>query len=198
VGEPRQADFDLSRVHVLDVCGRTIIPQVLFVFSIILGFHCRMRLRAMAWPGGSGARRMTRNRSSLSNSEERSSENAIGDDAGENSNSSSAEDVRRNRPNVRRYVRSSTAKRDWAVGDIHERFLRAVDQLGGQDSKQICRSTCAFILEFVCVLLSRDNSFGGSLLNWRGKTQSDYQFAFLFNVGRVNCKQHEKLHKKLH
>lgn len=69
--------------------------------------------------------------SSLSNSEEKSSENVVD----EENSISSVEDVRRNRPNVRRYVQSSTAKRDWAIGDIHERFVRAVDQLGGQDSK---------------------------------------------------------------
>lgn len=84
----------------------------------------------MALPSSNAIRRTTR-RSTLPYSEVRRSRNAI--DA-ENS-SSSAEDVRRNRPNVRQYVRTGTEKRDWTIGDIHDRFVNAVDQLGGADSK---------------------------------------------------------------
>lgn len=120
-----------------------------FFIPLLLGFDCYMpEPIRMALPDSS-SRRTTR-RSYYS--EERSSRNAIN---AENS-SSSAEDVRRNRPNVRRYVRTTTEKRDWTIGDIHQRFVRAVDQLGGQDSKWIC----TYFLEFVnssIPLLEREN-----------------------------------------
>lgn len=83
----------------------------------------------MAWPGDSNERRVTR-RSTLPYSEA-GNRNAVDE---ETHSSSSSEDVRPNRPNVRRYVRSSTEKRDWTIGDIHHRFVLAVNQLGGQYS----------------------------------------------------------------
>lgn len=81
----------------------------------------------MAW-SGYNARRTTRRSTQHHYSEEQRNRNST--TTGENS-SSSVEDVRLNRPRVRRYVRTSTEKRDWTSGDIHQQFVVAVEQLGG-------------------------------------------------------------------
>lgn len=85
----------------------------------------------MAW-SGYNARRTTRRSTQHHYSEEQRNRNST--TTGENS-SSSVEDVRLNRPRVRRYVRTSTEKRDWTSGDIHQQFVVAVEQLGGPNSK---------------------------------------------------------------
>lgn len=47
-------------------------------------------------------------------------------------------EFKRDRFNVRPYVRSSTQKLKWTV-ELHQSFMRAVNKLGGKDSK-FCRT----------------------------------------------------------
>ena len=53
----------------------------------------------------------------------------------------SVAEFKRDRSNVRPYVRSSTHKLKW-TGELHQSFMRAVTLLGGKDSKFCCTQAC--------------------------------------------------------
>jgi hypothetical protein len=53
----------------------------------------------------------------------------------------SVAEFKRDRSNVRPYVRSSTHKLKW-TRELHLSFMRAVNRLGGKDSKFCCTHAC--------------------------------------------------------
>lgn len=65
----------------------------------------------------------------------------------------SVAEFRRERGNVRSYVRSSSHKLKW-TRELHQTFMRAVARLGGKDSKFCCTSFLFSALKILEPLVS--------------------------------------------
>ena len=83
-------------------------------------------------------------------------------------NSALVERFRRDRANVRPYVRTSTQKLKW-THELHQCFMHAVEKLGGQDSKYLCSIRLQYewlvkLGELRVGKLIGHNSFGSNLV----------------------------------